>query len=861
MRLDITIRQTLSLLVFLISTCILFENKLYGKTKTPITIVYGSSLGDIYTTHDVDLIFLPGPAQETTTGSIELLGNYSSLLLQNATVYGYISLGDYSGGETIFYGTNAYVAYTISLYGEHATFIWGNNFAVDDSISILGEKSNTVYLGNAYIFNNISIGASTQSINTLTIENTHIVHSNIYLDGAYNIIEFLGNTTLSPSSHIYIWGSSNIHISSPLTFLDAIHFETPDDTHHMTLASGFSHIGHDLIIPLPDRVGNSLKIEGATIESDIFLPSNVELSVIWSAGTSIIGTIYADPLKTTIRGVGLASTTVDVSSSLSLPTDFVLGLQKATIWNGDIQGKSLTLGVIDSHVNGNISLNQSNAYLSGSTITGSINGTASFLVIDDIKIYGNSLHTFSSTIQGEVLFTSPTGTPNDYDFSSSLMVVEQSTSPILSTHNSIVGDSLKLHTTKVEGYTSDMILFAGDADFNNLIADTFIIDSNTVQQPYTVDYTMIDPKTYTEHRRIENVLQGFTYQPTLYRNTMNGYDVVLVPNDTFQNSYDLLLLGFSQTNDAFSGAYFTQSMHTTILEQTTQRHIMDNISVLTNPTTKGIRGFSVWAQGSFHYIEKSEKGFSPLKAYVTSAIAGLTSAPITITDKITTMLGAFFQISSSKTTIYDIKNQYSHATTSSFIGNIYSTWNIHLFDSHSLFFSLVLGGGSNKTTVTRPYAITEDKWTNYLLSTHAYIGYTGKYGIVSFTPYLGLSYNHSTEFSFLSADNTKVEHKGSHILSPSVGLLLDIYIYGMRPYIHTFFAMPFNLSKTKLTIQDREREYTTYTSYNRLALGFEYTHMFRYSQLSLLGEVGVRTTLSNNPDIEPHVNISVTISF
>nr|MDE7468958.1 autotransporter outer membrane beta-barrel domain-containing protein [Desulfovibrionaceae bacterium] len=858
---DIIVKHLLSLLIFLISTCVLFETKLHSKAKSTILIPYGSLLGDLYILSNVDLIFLSGVGRDTSVGNIELLGPYSYLFLQSATVYGYISLGEYADGETKFYGTHAYVEDGISLYGEYATFTWGDKFNVNNSIAILGEKSNTVTLQEAYVLYDISIGASTQSINTLTMENTHLVHSNIYLDGAYNNIKILGNTIFTPSSHIYIRGSSDIYIASPLISLDSIHFETPDDEHHMTLASGFSYIGKDLIIPLPDKAGNSLTIEGSTIEADIVLSDNIDLSVIWSAGTSFLGTIYGDSLKTTIRGVGLFSTTVDVAPLFSLPTGFILGLQGNSVWNGDLAGEDLDLGVIDSYVNGNITLDKGTAYLSESTISGSIDASSSSLVIDDIIVYGKRLSASNSIIRGEILFTSPLGMPNTYEFSSQSMLVEKSASTILSTYNSIVGDSLKLYTSSIDGYTSDMILFVGDADFNNLVADTLILDSKITQRPYTVDYIMINPKTYTDHRRIENVLQGFTYQPTLYRNTMNGYDVVLVRNEAIEHNYDLVLLGFSQSNDAFSGAYFTQSIHTRILEQTTQRHVMDALSVLTNPTTKGTRGFSVWGQGSFHYIEKSEKGFSPLKAYVTSGIAGLTSAPITITDKVTTMLGAFFQISSSKTTIYDIKNQYSHSTTSSFIGNIFSTWNIQLFENHSLFFSIVLGGGSYKTTVTRPYAATEDKWTNYMLSTHAYLGYTGKYGIVSFTPYLGIIYNHITGFSLLSADNTKVTHKDNHLLSPSVGLLLDIYKHGMRPYIHTFFALPFNLSKAKLSIQDIEREYTTDTSYNNLALGFEYTHMLRYSQFSFLGEVGVRTTLSHKPDVEPHVNLSVTISF
>lgn len=852
------VRLIFSLLFFLFLLCTLFATESYGG-KAPVVIGYGTQLGDIHVTHDIFLLFLPGVAKETHVGNIELEGKHSSLYLQSAYVSGNILIGDraLTAGIAEFKGKNAYIDGSLSLYGDVTLLTLGENLTLNDVVLALGTHMNTVVITKTFTAYDITIGSyDSQSKNSLTLNDAHIISGNIYITGSENNIHILGDTVFFPSTILEIWGASHIHIASPISSFDFISICTPDDIHSLTLDSGFSHTGGILTSPLPNKIGNTFTIAGGVLLSDIIIHDNVDINLTWSAGSVFVGTIYGDDLMTTVRGKGFYGSTVE-SHSIDYS---ILGLQGNTTWNGNLTGNSISLGLIDSSVLGDITLQASSGYITNSVITGSLYAYDSHLIFNTVDIYGQNLHANTSIIEGTISFISPTKQPNTYMFSSEFTTIDSATSSF-STQNEIVGDTLHLHIPHLQEYNKDIPLFVGDVNFNTLTADTLILGASTAQEYYTIDYVMIDTQNYTEIRRVENVLQGFTFEPQLYRNTMSGYDVALVPNATQSGNYDLVLLGFSSTNDAYSGAIFSHSLHTNILQDRTQSQVMQALHASTNSTSRAIRGLSIWSQGSFHYIEKNEEGFSPLKTYLISGSLGITSAPITITDKVTTILDTFLHVSSSKTKVYDVKDRYSDSATSTLIGYILSTWSFKIIEKHYFFFSTGLGGGSYKTNVHRPYALTTDTWTNYIISTHFYTGYIGKLGAFSYIPYIGAQYTLSSEFSFTSQDNTHVQREASHTLSPLVGLILDYSLYGFRPYLHTSFGTSQDISKAKLLIQHREREYTTHTMYTNVALGFEYMHLFRYGQFSFLGEVGMRATIHKKTDIVPYMSLQMLLSF
>ena len=195
------------------------------------------------------------------------------------------------------------------------------------------------------------------------------------------------------------------------------------------------------------------------------------------------------------------------------------------------------------------------------------------------------------------------------------------------------------------------------------------------------------------------------------------------------------------------------------------------------------------------------------------------------------------------------------------MGQASATSIITMLDTHFWFFSLSLGAGTHNTDIIRPYSITSDTWKTYSVMSSIHTGYTGKFNGLTLSSYLGLGYMYTSKINITSADNTHVERKASNTLYPSISFLLDYTSQGIRPYIHTSFIAPLQLSKSTMKIAQIEHEYSQDTMYTHSSIGLEYTAMLRYTQISFTGELGIKATLEKHSHIVPYADLKLTISF
>ena len=834
---------------------------IYCQTPT-FYIPYGSILPSLTLDTDIKVIFLDGPGENTIVeGDIDLSGLYSSIEVTSAQIFGSIILGDTAGGLTSFVGQEAFIQNSILMYGDTAILHLKKNLVIESTISLFANMYNHAILEDIILFKTLSMGLGGEK-NILEVINSSIQATDIFLDATFNIIHITGESSISPSSLISIWGASEITIDSPLGHLDFFKFET-NDIHSLTLKEGYIKLTTDeLIIPLPDIVGSTFTISGSTILGDIIVNPNIDVHVKWYDKTYFVGTLYTDPLKTHIIGIGLSNEIVTLPLfPISLPTGFILGIQDNTIWNGDIAGTKLQLGIVESAVNGDINIIDSELFIANSILTGNLHITSSRVIFDTITFQGKNLTAQEIYLEGTLSYNKVLSGVDPVLITIDKLHVSKHLETVFSTHNNRVGETVKLFINDLQGYSKPSVFFQGDVDFTSLTADILILQPNSYQTEYVVDYIMQNIDIYTDIRRIENVLQGFSVAPRLLRNTMSGYDVILEENPATPGSYDIVLLGYSLTNDAFAGAFLGQSLHLDALETTRASQLVQNLSVLINPRTKGIRGASVWSAFSFFYSEHTQPEYSRVKTQLWTGTIGASSAPVSFTNNFISIFDIFFQLGYSRSKINDIKFYNSHTSTLSFMGQANATSLITITDIHFWFFSLSLGAGTHNTDIVRPYSATSDTWKTYSVMSSIHTGYTGKFNGFSLSSYLGLGYMYTSKISLTSEDNTHVERKASNTLYPSISLLLDYTSYGIRPYIHSSFIAPIQLSKSKMKIAQVEHEYNQDTMYTNSNIGLEYTAMLRYTQISFAGELGIRATLEKHSYIVPYVDLKLTISF
>ena len=274
-----------------------------------------------------------------------------------------------------------------------------------------------------------------------------------------------------------------------------------------------------------------------------------------------------------------------------------------------------------------------------------------------------------------------------------------------------------------------------------------------------------------------------------------------------------------------------------------------------------MRGASLWTEFSFFHAEHTQAEYSRVKTQLWTGTIGASSAPVSFTNRFISIFDIYFQLGHSKSKINDIKFYNSHSSTLTFMGQASATSIITILDSHFWFFSFSLGAGTHNTDIVRPYSITSDTWKTYNVMSSLHTGYTGKFYSLTLSSYLGLGYMYTSGIDITSADNTHVERKASNTIYPSISFLLDYTSYGIRPYIHTSFIMPIQLSKSKMKIAQREHEYNQDTIYTNSSLGLEYTLMLRYTQISFVGELGIKATLEKQSQIIPSVDLKIAISF
>lgn len=856
--------------LYLVCFCIIYNLSIPSHAspiKPPTTsydIPYGSILSDIIIPSNVHIEFQKGPAFETIVNSIELSGDIVSLTLQSAVIKNHISLGDFTGTTSQFIGKNAHVYGPITLYGQDTMFQFGDGLVVYDAISLLGSSSNTFITNNAYITNVVSIGLST-STNTLLLSNT-ILDNIIYIDGIETTILINENSSVTGSGVIDIFGNSIIYIDSALSSLDFLKFDTKSN-HSLFLLSSFSYNNtNPLSIPLPDIVGNSLTLSGSSIVGDILVGENINIDVDWSNNTYFVGTIYTDKTLTNIRGIGFSNSNIsNIDIPSSLPDNFILGLQDNTEWNGNIIGKGLDIGIVNSVVRGDIRISDGDVYSADSLITGNIIAVNSTITFLNTTLMGETTIMDNAVTHSSIHFKSDTDTAKNYLFETGVLTISprvRSNTPLLYTANGIAGDTLTLSANKIEGYNNSMILFKGDVDISLMQADTFILHRTTVQNQYTIDYTATTNDIITSNGRIENVLQGFTQTPNLYRNTMNGYDIVLENNVLNSHNYDLVIKGYSKSNDAFSGATLLASMHTILMQDTAESQMMNLLEVLKSPRTKGMRGLSIWASTSANFHNIKESGYAKINTIISKSTFGMSTAPIDVISNIRTLLDVFIQYGYSDSNIYDIANINSSSKTHSIGASILSTWLIDIVANHSIFFSVYGGGSGLFTNIDRPYSNTFDKWKQYAIHSGISVGYIGKFVAFSITPYIGLNYNYLSSIEAISQDNTRINSEASNTMSSSIGVMADYTIYGFRPYIQTALNIPLPLSKIKVLVANVDRTYPTMNAINTdIALGLEYMRSLKSTQLSFIGEIALRTYLEKKPQYIPSVSLTVGISF
>ena len=835
----------------------------YSQASTPtLYIPYGSIIPSLNIGTDIEIIFLKGPRRDTQVpGDIELLGNNSHLSITNAQIGGYITLGNYTGGSTSFLGQESFIEYGITLHGDTTFLHLKKDLVVNDTISLLGNKNNHAILENIELHHDLSIGTGGIE-NILEINNTTIHNSTIYLDASNNKIEITGSSWITPTSIISIWGSSEIFIGSPLDTLEFLEFNTTD-IHSLTLASGYQKTSlTDLIIPLPDMLGNTLTISGAKIEGDILVAPQVDINMLWHTGTYFVGSIYTDTYKTTLIGIGLSNKTIDLSHApITLPNNFILGIQDNSYWQGTLSGIGLQVGIIESTLSGDIDIANSTLFISNSTITGNISAIQSSVILDNVFIQSPSIEAQDIYIENNVHYMGSPNTAGFYFVTANKMHIGSHVGTIFSTHNNITGELLQLNISQVTGYETSSIFFEGDVDFTSMHADTLILQPGSYQTKYIVNYVMQNTQLYTDIRRIENILQGFSIAPSLFRNTMNGYDIALEPNATNPDSYDLVLLGYSITNDAFAGAFYGQTLHIDSFEKTLQSHLAQNLYALMNLVSTDKKNISIWTQFSFYHSERSEKNYSKIETQLFTGAIGASTSPLSFTNRVTAIFDILFQAGYSKSTLKDVVSYNSTSNTFSFLGAITSTFKINIINNHSWFFSSSFGAGRLSTDIFRPYSLTSDAWTVYSILSSFYTGYTGKIGNIGINPYIGIGYRHISGINITSEDNTPVKRTPSDTLLPTIGIFLDYTVWGFRPYFHTSFTFPTSISQRAMQVAGIPREYSQNTNYTTSTLGLEYTHILRYTQISISGEFGLQTTLKKHPDILPYTNIKVTVSF
>lgn len=836
-----------------ISTC-------YSNTIDIIHIPYGSTVPSMYLLQDAFVIFSPGESQHTTASNIELLGNISGLSLTSARVYGYINIGDIDSTFAYFSGNNAYVRDGIMLQGKYAWFESNQGLLVDAGISLLGSIHNTFSIRSTLLQQDISIGAPTSS-NVVTLDSVTATYAHIYIEGAHNTIHLLGKNTISPHFTINIWGPSEIIIASPLVSLSFLEFQT-QDSQIIRLEKGFTFQDTTaLTIPLFQSPSSSLIVQGASIISDIVVPHDTKLTFMWSEGTYFVGNIYTDSIKGSIVGTGISGKYVYVPTLCPLPDNFILGLQDNTIWNGDMIGSNLHVGIINSTINGDIILNGGDVYITNSSLSGNIFAPTSRLGISNVHMLANFIVANDITIFDTIYYNNITQELTTYQFLTDSLHVSENVRTIFSTYNGTPKDILELEITSMYSPSLDTVLFEGDVDFTNLQADILILSSNTSHQQYIVNYITHSTDSYTDTRRIENVLQGFTQRPRLYRNTMSGYDIALVPNDTYPTNYDIVLLGYSRSNDAFSGAYFSESLHTDARYLQLHQQIMHTLSTQLRTPSNAHRGASIWTNTSYTHSEKKQSGYANLTTSLIMGTLGFTSAPLSIGQRVTTVLDTFLQIGYSHTKIHDIKDNYSSSNSLSLHVDAISTWHIAIVPEHAWFISASFGVSGFMTRIYRPYAVTTDQWKHYGFNTGLYTGYTANISRIGIHSYVGLEYRYTSGFSLISGDNTHVSHKKVQSLYPSISFMLDYTIYGFRPYMQTSFIFPQQLTHSGLMIQNIPREYTVDNNHAITTIGLEYTHELKYTRIGFSGEVGMNALLHNSQQITPHVQLSVSFSF
>lgn len=854
-------RHILILYLLMFLSIVSYTHPSYCEVPTFI-IPYGSILPSLTFDTDIHVIFLEGIGQDThINGSITLLGHTSFLDISNAQIYGTIMI-DTLGGHASLIAHSSYIQDSINLYGDTTHLHLKQGCVVRDNIIIIANKESHTILEDIVLISDLSIGLN-GDINILEVIDTLIQNSNLYLDAKLNKVHISGNSWITPTSTISIYGSSEVTIASPLERLDFLKYD-PTTQHHLILTKGYEQTaGLDIIIPLPNTTNNILTLSGSKIIGDIIINPYVDVHVLWKHKTYFIGGIYTDTLKQNQIGAGLDGYHVHPMFVPSyLPDMFILGLQNNSLWEGDIIGDKLQLGIIESTVAGNITITASETFISHSTILGDITSVdTSTLILDNVHIKGQEIQADIVYIEDTVSYAHDKNTQSPvYSFQTNTLYIGSNVQSVFSTHNKTVGEKLQVFIPHLEGYSDTTVFFEGDVDFTSMTADTFILTSGSKQTTYLVNYKAYTMELYTDSRRIENVLQGFKVEPRLFRNTMSGYDVTLEQNALIPDNYDIILLGYSVSNDAFAGAFLGESLHTSALERLISSQLIQHLGILSSPT-KPKSGVSLWSQFSFYHSERTQKYYSNVNTQLMTGAIGITSSPITVFHLFTSLIDFLVQFGYSHSKIKDIPLYNSSASTFSLLGEVISTSHITLMTNHAWFFSLSFGGGSYTTDITRPYSATFDKWNSYSINASFYTGYIATIKNITMSPYIGIGYRYTSEIKLISEDNTQVQRSPNNMISPSVGFLIDYTQQGIRPYLDISFTFPFDISKSPMTVAGVEREYIHYRYYTDVRLGLEYTHRLRYAQVSILGEVAMTTILSHKPEYSPSVSFQIQLSF